>query len=62
MSTKPDNERTYDVRVIERNIRKGVITRKDVERYLKSLPDRESNAERVGDAREGSSGNHVPED
>ena len=61
MSNKPENERTYDVRVIERNIRKGVITRKDVERYLKSLPDRESNAERVGD-RETSSGNHVPEE
>lgn len=28
-----------DKRVIERNIRKKVLTRKDYERYLKSLPD-----------------------
>jgi len=35
--TKP--QRTYDVRTIERNIKKGNITRKDYEKYLKSLPD-----------------------
>jgi hypothetical protein len=35
--TKP--QRTYDVRTIERNIKKGNITRKDYEKYVKSLPD-----------------------
>jgi len=35
--TKP--QRTHDVRTIERNIKKGNITRKDYEKYLKSLPD-----------------------
>ena len=49
MSGKTENERLYDVRVVERNIRKGVISRKDVERYLKSLPDREENAQRMAE-------------
>lgn len=35
--TKP--QRIHDVRTIERNIKKGNITRKDYEKYLKSLPD-----------------------
>ena len=35
--TKP--QRTFDVRTIERNIKKGNITRKDYEKHLKSLPD-----------------------
>ncbi len=29
----------YDVRVIERDIREGVITKKDYEEFLKKLPD-----------------------
>jgi hypothetical protein len=32
-------EITYDVRVLERNLREGVITKKDYEEYLKKLPD-----------------------
>lgn len=31
--------RLFDSRTIERNIRKGLITRKDYDKYLKSLPD-----------------------
>ena len=31
--------RLFDNRTIERNIRKGLTTRKDYEKYLKSLPD-----------------------
>ena len=31
--------RLFDVRTIERNIRKGLTTRKDYDKYLKSLPD-----------------------
>ncbi len=30
---------TYDVRVVERNIREGAIAKKDYEEYLKKLPD-----------------------
>ena len=36
-----------DVRVRERNIRKGVLDDKDVEKYLKDLPDQAANAENV---------------
>jgi hypothetical protein len=38
-----ENDRVYDVRVLERNIRKGLVARKDVDRYLKSLPDAAQN-------------------
>ena len=33
------NPRLFDVRTIDRNIRKGLTNRKDYEKYLKSLPD-----------------------
>jgi hypothetical protein len=36
-----------DVRVRERNLRKGVLDEKDVEKYLKELPDSAANAENV---------------
>lgn len=31
--------RLFDVRTIERNIKKGLVTTKDYEKYVKSLPD-----------------------
>jgi hypothetical protein len=36
-----------DVRVRERNLRKGVLDEKDVEKHLKELPDSAANAESV---------------
>lgn len=36
-----------DVRVRERNMRKGVLDEKDVEKYLKELPDSAANVENV---------------
>ena len=36
-----------DVRVRDRNIRKGVLEDKDVEKYLRELPDSAANAENV---------------
>jgi hypothetical protein len=36
-----------DVRVRDRNLRKGVLDDKDVEKYLKELPDSAANAENV---------------
>lgn len=36
-----------DVRVRERNLRKGVLDEKDVEKHLKELPDAAANAESV---------------
>ena len=38
---KPDPKlaRIYDKRTVERNIKKGLLTRKDYEKHLKSLED-----------------------
>jgi len=33
------NKRLFDIRTVERNIKKGLITRKDYEKYVKSLAD-----------------------
>ena len=32
-------QRLFDVRTLERNIKRGLTTRKDYEKYLKSLDD-----------------------
>lgn len=37
--------RLFDVRTVERNIKKGLATRKDYERYLKDLEDAREKAE-----------------
>ena len=34
----------YDVRYLERAVKRGVLSRKDVEKYLKSLPDSKDKA------------------
>jgi hypothetical protein len=31
--------RLFDVRIVERNIKRGIVTRKEYERFLKSLAD-----------------------
>ena len=31
--------RIFDSRIVERNIKRGLVSRKDYEKYLKSLPD-----------------------
>jgi hypothetical protein len=36
-----------DVRVRERNLRKGVLDEKEIDKYLKELPDSAANAENV---------------
>lgn len=54
MAEIPD--RLVDKRIVERNIRKGLIHRKDYEKFLKELHDAGDNAELVhvgGDADEG---------
>jgi hypothetical protein len=33
------NPRLFDRRVVERNIKKGLVTRKDYDKHLKSLAD-----------------------
>jgi hypothetical protein len=34
---------TFDVRILERKLRRGLISQKEYEKYLKSLPDRSEN-------------------
>jgi hypothetical protein len=38
-STKTINPWEWDVRVRERNLRKGILDEKDVEKYISQLPD-----------------------
>ncbi len=42
---KKREEFLYDVRVASRNIREGLITKKDYDKHLSALPDVESNSE-----------------
>ena len=35
----PKQARLFDKRTVERNIKKGLVTRKDYEKYLKTLED-----------------------
>ncbi len=37
--TDPKLSRLFDKRTVERNIKKGLVSRKDYEKYLKSLED-----------------------
>ncbi len=37
--TDPKLSRLFDKRTVERNIKKGLVSRKDYEKYLKSLDD-----------------------
>jgi len=46
------NLRLYDRRTIERNIKKGLITRKDYEKFLKSLEDAKEKGVMGGDVPE----------
>jgi hypothetical protein len=45
--TNPKTPWDLDVRVRERNLRNKTLDEKDVEKYLKELPDSASNAENV---------------
>lgn len=38
-----------DKRVVDRNIRKGLVTREDYAKFLDQLPDRADQAVRLGD-------------
>lgn len=35
----------YDVRIVNRNIRDGAVSKKDYDKYIESLPDMEGNSE-----------------
>ncbi len=38
-----DEQKKFDIRVIERNLAEGIITPEEYEEYLKNLPDVSSN-------------------
>lgn len=42
-----DNDRLVDKRIVERNIRKGLLKEADYEKYLKALPDVAAKSEMV---------------
>jgi hypothetical protein len=39
MTITRDDPRFWDVRTLERRLRKGLITKKDYDKYLKAIPD-----------------------
>jgi hypothetical protein len=39
----------YDTRIVERNIKRGLISRKDYDKFLKSLPDQKDKVRPTGD-------------
>lgn len=43
--TQLSDEILYDIRLVERHIRAGLITRKDVEAHLKAVEDQADQAE-----------------
>lgn len=45
--TKPKGEQIYDLRTLEQFLRDGMITQKDYNAYLKSLPNSEENADYI---------------
>jgi len=47
-NTKTINAWDWDVRVRERNLRKGLIEEKDIEKHFSQLPDLTEEAEAVG--------------
>ena len=44
MTKDTPDPRLYDVRNVERNIKRGLLSRKDYEKYLKSLADSKEKA------------------
>lgn len=47
MANSQDNRLQFDKRVVERNIRKGVVTRDAFDKHLKTLPDVEDQSELI---------------
>jgi len=47
MTITREDPRFWDVRTLNRRVRKGQVSRKDVDKHLKSLPDVADKAETV---------------
>ena len=44
---KNADDKLFDSRTVEKNINKGLVTRKDYEKYLDSLADESKNCEEI---------------
>ncbi len=42
-----NKDREFDLRTLEASLRKGLITEKDYQKYLKDLPDENNNVEAI---------------
>ncbi len=49
-NSKPINAWEWDIRVRERNVRKGIFDEKDIEKHLAQLPDVGDTGETIGTA------------
>jgi len=49
MSKEPGDPRVFDVRHIDRNMKRGLLSRKEYDKFLKSLPDVKDKAAPMGD-------------
>jgi hypothetical protein len=49
MSKDEKDPRMFDTRVVERNIQKGIVTRKDYDKFLKALADVRDKTRVAGD-------------
>jgi hypothetical protein len=47
MTTKDHEEKIFDLRTLDYSLEKGLISPKDYQKYLKSLPDDEKLAEAI---------------
>ena len=48
MTISRDDQRFWDVRTIERRVRRGFISRKEIDKHLKALPDVGNKSEKLG--------------
>lgn len=48
MTINREDQRFWDVRTIDRRVRRGFITKKEIEKHLKSLPDVADKSEKLG--------------
>jgi len=49
MTKDANDSRMFDVRLVERNIRRGLLTRKEVDKFHKTLPDVKDKSESFAD-------------
>lgn len=48
MTISREDQRYWDVRTIERRVRRGFITRKEITKHVNSLPDVANKSEKLG--------------